>query len=57
MILCNSGPFQQELQKRTNREDIPMKYLSTRDKTLRLSAAEAIKMGLSRDGGPDPGGG
>ena len=28
-----------------------MKYLSTRDKTLRLSAAEAIKMGLSRDGG------
>ena len=28
-----------------------MKYLSTRDKTLRFSAAEAIKMGLSRDGG------
>ena len=28
-----------------------MKYLSTRDKTLRLTAAEAIKMGLSRDGG------
>ena len=28
-----------------------MKYLSTRDKSLRLSAAEAIKMGLSRDGG------
>ena len=28
-----------------------MKYLSTRDKTLALSAAEAIKMGLSRDGG------
>ena len=28
-----------------------MKYLSTRDKTLHLSAAEAIKMGLSRDGG------
>ncbi|MCI8301810.1 MAG: threonine synthase, partial [Oscillospiraceae bacterium] len=28
-----------------------MQYLSTRDKTLRLSAAEAIKMGLSRDGG------
>ena len=28
-----------------------MKYLSTRDKTVRLSAAEAIKMGLSRDGG------
>jgi len=28
-----------------------MKYLSTRDKKLRFSAAEAIKMGLSRDGG------
>ncbi len=28
-----------------------MDYLSTRDKTLRLSAAEAITMGLSRDGG------
>ncbi|MBR4211786.1 MAG: threonine synthase, partial [Oscillibacter sp.] len=28
-----------------------MKYLSTRDKKIRLSAAEAIKMGLSRDGG------
>ena len=28
-----------------------MKYLSTRNKTVRLSAAEAIKMGLSRDGG------
>ncbi len=28
-----------------------MKYLSTRDKSLRLTAAEAIKMGLSRDGG------
>lgn len=28
-----------------------MKYLSTRDKTVRLSAAEAVKMGLSRDGG------
>ncbi len=28
-----------------------MKYLSTRDKRIRLSAAEAIKMGLSRDGG------
>ena len=28
-----------------------MKYLSTRDKQIRLSAAEAIKMGLSRDGG------
>ena len=28
-----------------------MKYYSTRDKELRISAAEAIKMGLSRDGG------
>ncbi len=28
-----------------------MEYLSTRDRTLRVSAAEAIKMGLSRDGG------
>ena len=28
-----------------------MKYLSTRDKSLRLTEAEAIKMGLSRDGG------
>ena len=28
-----------------------MQYLSTRDKSLRVSAAEAIKMGLSRDGG------
>ena len=28
-----------------------MKYLSTRDKTLRFTAAEAITMGLSRDGG------
>lgn len=28
-----------------------MQYLSTRDKTLRLNAAEAITMGLSRDGG------
>ena len=28
-----------------------MQYLSTRDKSLRMSAAEAIKMGLSRDGG------
>ena len=27
-----------------------MKYLSTRDKTLRFRAAEAIQMGLSRDG-------
>jgi len=28
-----------------------MKYLSTRDKTLRFTSAQAIKMGLSRDGG------
>lgn len=28
-----------------------MEYLSTRDRTLRLTAAQAIKMGLSRDGG------
>ena len=28
-----------------------MKYYSTRDKSLRMDAAEAIKMGLSRDGG------
>jgi threonine synthase len=28
-----------------------MDYLSTRDKTLRLTGAQAIKMGLSRDGG------
>ncbi|MDD3347150.1 threonine synthase [Oscillibacter sp.] len=28
-----------------------MKYYSTRDKSLRISAAEAIQMGLSRDGG------
>ena len=28
-----------------------MEYLSTRDRTLRRSAAEAIAMGLSRDGG------
>jgi len=28
-----------------------MEYLSTRDKTLRVSAAQAISMGLSRDGG------
>lgn len=28
-----------------------MKYYSTRDKSLRLEAAEAVKMGLSRDGG------
>lgn len=28
-----------------------MKYYSTRDKSVRMSAAEAIEMGLSRDGG------
>ena len=28
-----------------------MKYYSTRDKNVSLSAAEAVKMGLSRDGG------
>ena len=28
-----------------------MKYLSTRDRSVRLDAAEAIEMGLSRDGG------
>jgi len=28
-----------------------MKYYSTRDTSVRLSAAEAVKMGLSRDGG------
>lgn len=28
-----------------------MRYCSTRDRSLRLTAAEAIKMGLSRDGG------
>lgn len=28
-----------------------MKYYSTRDKALRITAAEAVKMGLSRDGG------
>ena len=28
-----------------------MQYLSTRDKSLRFASAEAIKMGLSRDGG------
>ena len=28
-----------------------MEYLSTRDKSVRLSGAEAVKMGLSRDGG------
>ena len=28
-----------------------MKYYSTRDKSVSLSAAEAVKMGLSRDGG------
>src|SRR5574344_1541124 len=28
-----------------------MKYYSTRDKNVRMESAEAIKMGLSRDGG------
>ena len=28
-----------------------MKYYSTRDAAVRMDAAEAIKMGLSRDGG------
>ena len=28
-----------------------MKYYSTRDKNVSLSAADAVKMGLSRDGG------
>ncbi len=28
-----------------------MKYLSTRDRSLRVGAAEAVKLGLSRDGG------
>ena len=28
-----------------------MRYLSTRDRSLRYTAAEAIKQGLSRDGG------
>ena len=28
-----------------------MKYLSTRDRTLRMDGAEAVKLGLSRDGG------
>ena len=28
-----------------------MKYYSTRDKAVRMESAEAIKMGLSRDGG------
>ena len=28
-----------------------MKYYSTRDKSVRMEAAEAVKMGLSRDGG------
>ena len=32
-------------------EEAQMKYYSTRDKSLRMDAAEAIKMGLSRDGG------
>ncbi len=30
-----------------------MEYFSTRDKSVSLSAAEAVKMGLSRDGGPN----
>lgn len=33
------------------KEEIDMKYYSTRDKNVSLSAAEAVKMGLSRDGG------
>ena len=28
-----------------------MKYLSTRDRALRVTGAEAVKLGLSRDGG------
>ena len=28
-----------------------MKYLSTRDRALRMTGAEAVKLGLSRDGG------
>ena len=28
-----------------------MKYYSTRDTAIRMESAEAIKMGLSRDGG------
>ena len=28
-----------------------MKYYSTRDKAVRMESADAIKMGLSRDGG------
>ena len=28
-----------------------MNYLSTRDRALRVSSAEAVKLGLSRDGG------
>ncbi len=28
-----------------------MRYYSTRDNTLRITASEAVKMGLSRDGG------
>ena len=28
-----------------------MKYLSTRDRTLRITGAEAVKLGLSKDGG------
>lgn len=33
------------------KEEPDMKYYSTRDKNVSLSAAEAVKMGLSRDGG------
>ena len=33
------------------REEYIMKYLSTRDRALRYESADAIKMGLSRDGG------
>ena len=43
--ITSSAPFDGVL------EVTDMDYLSTRDKTLALSAAEAIKMGLSRDGG------
>ena len=28
-----------------------MRYLSTRDRALRVTGAEAVKLGLSRDGG------
>ena len=33
------------------REEMTMKYYSTRDTAVRLDSAEAVKMGLSRDGG------